>query len=720
MNYTINNIHPINNLEYFNNPSIVDKNTLYYFRGNNNNINVNRSYNALSPNNTSFNYDTSSYNNQFKNLFNNQHFLLQDIIRHSDDSNNRNINYNTMSIPLNNLNLKTQINPRSPKPIRKLLFPQINNNNKKIIQIAKVTPIVQDNKQSQQNFKLNPNIMIAKVTPIPNPNTNNDKAKVIKITDNKDSKEVKKDIESKNLKNDINNNVSNPKVNINKIDNNTKQLNDNIKEKELISNNQINNPSPKAINNIQIQNNNIIPPIPINNTSDKNQKIIIITPQSINNNQKIISPQSINNNNNPNQKEIKQIINIPNTNNRINPNIIIQNTNINVPQDNNKTINNKNINNIQPQNIATVRKINNDCNTNLQNPSPIIKRRLDNTDFNNIIYKEIGMINLGNTCFINSCLQVLIHCPYFIYNFFKQIRSIDINETIISAYFYQVCLTMMNTINTQEKYIDITNFRGAFGAKHPTFEGYLQNDSQEFCRIFLEDISEELNIVKNKELYKVLTNTDRKTKITRDREFDLNFKGREQSIITDLFYSQIITTYTCECKGAIYAFQKLLDFPLLLRENMKIIDIYDLLRIYFQDEIIDFEKQCEKCHKVSKHKKIIKISRPPTILILSLQRIDPITQKKNECIVNFPKVLDMSEFLDHDCGFDMQPFYDLYAVVNHIGNIESGHYFSYIKFHQRENWYEFNDSSVKNIGNNIESFPYAYALFYIKNDHFKM
>ena len=80
----------------------------------------------------------------------------------------------------------------------------------------------------------------------------------------------------------------------------------------------------------------------------------------------------------------------------------------------------------------------------------------------------------------------------------------------------------------------------------------------------------------------------------------------------------------------------------------------------------------------------------------------------------------MSEFLDHDCGFDMQPFYDLYAVVNHIGNIESGHYFSYIKFHQRENWYEFNDSSVKNIGNNIESFPYAYALFYIKNDHFKM
>ena len=535
-------------------------------------------------------------------------------------------------------------------------------------------------------------------------------AKVTKITDNKDSK-LNKDIEIKKVKNDKNNNAFNPTVTINKKENNIKQPNDNIKQQELISNNQINNPSPKAINdNIKIQtpnNNNIINPIQNNNINNNNNQKTIITPQNINNN---------NNNNNLNQKEIKQTIKTPQNNNIINPKVNQNNNNINIPQNNNKAIINKNVNNTQQQNIATVRKINNDCKTNSPNPSP---RRLDNRDFQNIIYKEIGMINLGNTCFINSCLQILIHCPYFIHNFFKQIRSIDINDTIISAYFYQVCLTMMNTVNTQKKYIDITNFRGAFGAKHSTFEGYLQNDSQEFCRVFLEDISEELNIVKNKEVYKVLTNTDRKTKKKRDMEFDLNFKGREQSIITDLFYSQTITTFTCECKGAIYAFQKVLDFPLLLRKDIQKINIYELLKIYFQDEIIDFEKQCEKCHKISKHKKEIKISRPPTILILSLQRVDPINQIKNECIVNFPEVLDMTEFLDHECGFDMQPFYDLYAVVNHIGSINSGHYFSYIKFHQRKDWYEFNDSSVKNIGNNIKSFPFAYALFYIKNDTFK-
>ena len=82
--------------------------------------------------------------------------------------------------------------------------------------------------------------------------------------------------------------------------------------------------------------------------------------------------------------------------------------------------------------------------------------------------------------------------------------------------------------------------------------------------------------------------------------------------------------------------------------------------------------------------------------------------------MNFPRLLDMTEFIDHDCGFDNEPFYYLYAVINHIGNMESGHYFSYIRMLKTKEWYEFNDSVVKKIENKIESFPNAYALFYIK------
>ena len=273
----------------------------------------------------------------------------------------------------------------------------------------------------------------------------------------------------------------------------------------------------------------------------------------------------------------------------------------------------------------------------------------------------------------------------------------------------------MDTVNTHQKYIDISNFKNCFGKKHPTFGGYLPNDSQEFCRVFLEDLNSELNEVKEKTLYKMLTISSKKEKIELDKEFNNAFEKREKSIVTDLFYSQIVTTFTCECSAKTYSFQKILDFPLLLPQNQQKVSIKDLLTSYFQTETIDFENKCDDCSKVLKHKKESKISRPPEILILSLQRIDQVTQKKNECMVNFPQILDMSEFIDKECGYGQKPVYNLFGVINHVGKIEYGHYFSYIKIQDREDWFEFNDSAVKNIGKNFDSFPYAYILFYVQN-----
>ena len=351
---------------------------------------------------------------------------------------------------------------------------------------------------------------------------------------------------------------------------------------------------------------------------------------------------------------------------------------------------------------------------NIPNPTPVKKRPLDKSDYQKIIFKDIGIINLGNTCFINSCLQVLIHCPSFIYGFFSKDKLINKEKTPISYYLYSICVHMMNTVNTQEKYLDISNFRYKFAEKHQTFGGYIQNDSQEFCRVLLEDLSNELNEVKTKAVYRTLTNSDKKQKIEKDAEFDKSFRERENSIIIDLFYAQLITSFTCECKEETYSFQKILDFPLLLPENTQNIDIMHLLKNNFKPEIIDFESKCKKCQKVSKHKKVTKISRPPNILILSLQRIDEKTQNKNECVVTFPYILDIKEFIDPACGHSNENKYNLYAVINHQGSMDCGHYYSYIRFYGQKYWYLFNDSSVKKVEGVIPNFPYAYALFYIK------
>lgn len=41
--------------------------------------------------------------------------------------------------------------------------------------------------------------------------------------------------------------------------------------------------------------------------------------------------------------------------------------------------------------------------------------------------------------------------------------------------------------------------------------------------------------------------------------------------------------------------------------------------------------------------------------------------------------------------------YDLYSVINHQGNLTSGHYFSYIKSFKNNKWYCFNDNMCSEI-----------------------
>ena len=79
----------------------------------------------------------------------------------------------------------------------------------------------------------------------------------------------------------------------------------------------------------------------------------------------------------------------------------------------------------------------------------------------------------------------------------------------------------------------------------------------------------------------------------------------------------------------------------------------------------------------------------PECLIIQLMRL-----QNNKWIfsqVDYPFELDMSEFICSDISSPSQ--YDLYAVCNHYGSIEGGHYTASIKYTDGE-WYCIDDSSV--------------------------
>jgi ubiquitin C-terminal hydrolase len=83
-------------------------------------------------------------------------------------------------------------------------------------------------------------------------------------------------------------------------------------------------------------------------------------------------------------------------------------------------------------------------------------------------------------------------------------------------------------------------------------------------------------------------------------------------------------------------------------------------------------------------------------------------------MVDFPmNNLDLSPYVSSPQK--ERPMYDLFAVANHEGNMNSGHYYSYTWNHASRNWYYQNDHEIKLIKNlsKIVS-PEAYILFYTK------
>ena len=211
----------------------------------------------------------------------------------------------------------------------------------------------------------------------------------------------------------------------------------------------------------------------------------------------------------------------------------------------------------------------------------------DSKDIINSIYSKIGLFNLGASCFINSCIQVLIHCEAFIEGLKKKIIKIKNIKQSISFTFLKIC-EEINNIQLNKKYIDISYFCNLFGIKHPNYNGSIQQDCQEFLRMLLDDISIELNEGNINAKYSLLSDDNNKSKILKNLQF-INIKNKkEKSIVSELFYLDLVSTFICQCKKVSYTFQTMLDIPLLLPEIQTQTTIIDLLNSYFNDEKVDF------------------------------------------------------------------------------------------------------------------------------------
>ena len=99
---------------------------------------------------------------------------------------------------------------------------------------------------------------------------------------------------------------------------------------------------------------------------------------------------------------------------------------------------------------------------------------------------------------------------------------------------------------------------------------------------------------------------------------------------------------------------------------------------------------CEKCQKKVEIRKGSKIKKLPLYLTFNINRIDMDENFQDYKLTHefdFPLELDMNMFLSNNVNPSDDNNYELFAIINHTGSTEKGHYYSYIRDFNNEGNY---------------------------------
>jgi len=339
----------------------------------------------------------------------------------------------------------------------------------------------------------------------------------------------------------------------------------------------------------------------------------------------------------------------------------------------------------------------------------------------------VGLSNLGNTCFMNSCLQSLLSNKDLLDYFGSERYRNDLNKKSrmkgqLAKAFGALSSTFLKSPNNSVE--RPSELKRLVAVLAPQFAGYGQHDSQEFLRFLLAGLHDECNRIVQQPKYEEIKDNDHDTDEVKSNRWWKNYCERNVSVLSDLFCGQLCSTIVCQkCRHVSKAFDPFWDLSLPIPKSRGLgrqssVDLMMCFKMFYQQELLAGMDQyyCGKCKKHRDVTKALAIFRFPRVLVVHLKRFQQggYSRSKLATDVSFPHQLDLSDFKSPIQSSNSLK-YHLFAVSNHMGGTGGGHYTAHCNVSSSmspDAWYTFNDSNVSRVSAGSIGGSSAYVLFY--------
>jgi ubiquitin carboxyl-terminal hydrolase 36/42 len=318
--------------------------------------------------------------------------------------------------------------------------------------------------------------------------------------------------------------------------------------------------------------------------------------------------------------------------------------------------------------------------------------------------RSFGLKNLGNTCYVNSVLQVLLHSPPLVSLLLSSDRCKsrdDVGCFNIVRAFAQLCAQMRLVRPANANTLAPTNIIRHLSAICRRYRVGKQEDAHEFLRYFLDKLSTAMQCTDQ--------SPNKRRQCSDVKAVDRN--GSETSWIIRIFGGLLRNRIICQtCQHISQRTERFLDLSLDIRQATS---VPKSLERYTASELLTGRDRyhCPRCRCYRDAEKRMGIRQAPVILTLHLKRFA--AHRKLSNFVGYPEWIDLGPYMIEESR-SRSVRYRLYGVIIHEGHsLHSGHYYAFVRT-ASGTWLRCNDEHISRVGVGVALGLPAYLVFYLR------